>query len=489
MLSLQLSKILGELFIERHGLIRKLNGRISCDSREVLPGGIFVAIKGVNVDGHKFIPEVLKSHVSVIVHEDELTCYPAGTTFLKVTDSRRAYARLIRASYQYPDEIIKLIGVTGTNGKTTTVFLLQHIFDYAKVDCGLISTVEYRDGKTFKPSTQTTPNADVFFPMLDAMRSNGMKAVAMELSSHALEQSRTDGARFRSAIFTNLTGDHLDYHDTMENYYQTKKLLFSRHLDLEGTAIINIDDEAGLRLRREVTGRHVISFGVNVAADWRIANVELKDNGSSFDLVGENLTIPIKSHMIGMHNVYNLAGAILAALDYGISVQNITEALQENFYIPGRLECHKTEKSAEFFVDYAHTDDALKRALECLKPITQGKLITVFGAGGNRDKSKRARMGEVASSLSDMVILTNDNPRFEDPLEIINDISKGISANIPVEIILDRKEAILQVCKIAQKGDVVLIAGKGHEKYQEMQGEMHAFNDGAIIDEFLALQK
>jgi UDP-N-acetylmuramoyl-L-alanyl-D-glutamate--2,6-diaminopimelate ligase len=488
MLSQQLSKILGELFIERHGLIRKLNGRISCDSREVLPGGIFVAIKGVNVDGHKFIPEVLKSHVSVVVHEDELTCYPVGTTFLRVTDSRRAFARLVRASYHNPDEIIKLIGVTGTNGKTTTVFLLQHLFDYAKVDCGLISTVEYRDGKTFKPSTQTTPNADVFFPMLDAMRSNGMKTVAMELSSHALEQSRTDGARFRCAIFTNLTGDHLDYHDTMENYYQTKKLLFSRHLDIEGTAIINIDDPAGLRLRREVIGRHVISFGQNVAADWRIANVELKDDGTSFELVGEEFSIPIKSHLIGMHNIYNLAGAILAALDYGISVENITEALQEEFNIPGRLECHKKENSAEFFVDYAHTDDALKRALECLRPITKGKLITVFGAGGNRDKSKRSRMGEVASSLSDMIILTNDNPRFEDPIQIINDISSGISSDIPVETILDRRAAILKACQIAKPGDVVLIAGKGHEKYQEAQGEMHAFNDGAIIDEFLAIQ-
>ena len=475
-------KTLGELFISRHGLEGHTRGQVRNDSRKVLPGDIFVAIPGAVYDGHDFITKAAAAGAQVIVHERELTDYLEKPTYIRVTDSSRAYARLVREFCDCPDEYVKLIGVTGTNGKTTTAFLVEHIFRNAGEPCGLVSTVEYRDGKITAPATHTTPEAGILFPLLATMRRNGMRAAAMELSSHALQQGRINGARFRTAIFTNLTGDHLDYHGDMEHYYQAKKLFFTRLLGLDGTAVINIDDEFGKRLARDISGRQQVTFGMTPAADWVISDVELGAEGSKFRLTGEEQAFDVATNLIGTHNIHNLTGAILAALDYGLKPEAISHALNRPIRVPGRLEPFRASPEGPvFYVDYAHTDDALKNVLEILRRITKGKLIAVFGAGGDRDRSKRPRMGKAAAQYADHLILTSDNPRSEEPQKIIDEIAAGIPAGTSFETEPDRAQALRRAVAVARPGDVVLIAGKGHENYQEIQGVRRSLDDRKLI--------
>lgn len=480
-------KTLGELFISRRGLEGQNHGQIRNDSRQILPGDIFVAIKGAVCDGHDFIDQAIAAGAQVIVHERELDHYLEKITYIKVSDSARSYARLVREFYGRPDEYVKLIGVTGTNGKTTTAFLVEHLFNNAGEPCGLISTVEYRDGKTTGKSSHTTPEAGVLFPLLNTMRQNGLRVASMELSSHALQQGRINGARFRTAIFTNLTGDHLDYHGDMEHYYQAKKIFFTRLLEVDGTAIINLDDDSGKRLAREISGRNQITFGTTSAADWQITDVELSADGSKFRLISDKQAFDVGTNLIGLHNIRNLTGAIIAALDYGLAPEQIDHALSLKIRIPGRLELFQAPMGgARFYVDYAHTDDALKNVLGILRELTPGKLFCVFGAGGDRDKSKRPRMGLAAAQIADYLILTSDNPRSEDPQKIIEDIASGIPDGTNFEKIPDREMAILRAAALAGTEDTVLIAGKGHEDYQEIQGVRHNMDDRRFLKQLLA---
>ena len=309
-----------------------------------------------------------------------------------------------------------------------------------------------------------------------------MRAAAMELSSHALQQGRINGARFRTAIFTNLTGDHLDYHGDMEHYYQAKKLFFTRLLGLDGTAVINIDDEFGKRLARDISGRQQVTFGMTPAADWVISDVELGAESSKFRLTGEEQAFDVATNLIGTHNIHNLTGAILAALDYGLKPEAISHALTRPIRVPGRLEPFRASPEGPvFYVDYAHTDDALKNVLEILRRITKGKLIAVFGAGGDRDRSKRPRMGKAAAQYADHLILTSDNPRSEEPQKIIDEIAAGIPAGTSFETEPDRAQALRRAVAVARPGDVVLIAGKGHENYQEIQGVRRSLDDRKLI--------
>ncbi|MDD3885299.1 MAG: UDP-N-acetylmuramoyl-L-alanyl-D-glutamate--2,6-diaminopimelate ligase [Victivallaceae bacterium] len=476
---------LDELFVAQRGFDGIFRGQVRCDSRKILPGDAFVAISGAKLDGHEFIDEAIRRGAQTIVHTRELASYCSHVSFVQVTDATRAYSRLVREFWRRPDEKLPLIGVTGTNGKTTTAFLVEHLFRASGTPCGLISTVEYRDGKITMPASNTTPEAGVLFPMLDTMRRNGMKAAVMELSSHALDQGRVDGVKFHTAIFTNLTGDHLDYHKDMESYYRAKRLLFTELFAPDGVAVINIDDPYGRRLIDELGGRNIISFGCSAGASCRITNVELDADKSLFRLESEAATIDVVTNLIGEHNVHNLAGAIIAANNYGLSIADIKHALAQPIQVPGRLQKYTAPSGADFYVDYAHTDDALKNVLGILKKLVRGKLWVVFGAGGDRDRTKRPRMGRVAAGLADKLVLTSDNPRGESPDAIIAEIAAGIPETADCMIEPDRRRAIEYAFANAGAGDIVLVAGKGHENYQEIKGVRHHFDDREIIHDLI----
>ena len=450
---------------------------VTNDSRQASPGGVFIAVPGWKFDGHDYIEEAVAHGVKVVIHERELAGYAPQVAYWRCSSSALAQGLIWREVFGRPDEALEVLGVTGTNGKTTTAYLLQQIFSRAGRECGLISTIEYRDGRNVYPSTNTTPGSRRIYELLNLMRGNGLHAAAMELSSHALDQRRTAGLRLAAGIFTNLTGDHLDYHGSMENYYQAKKRMFTECMAPTGVAVVNVDDEYGRRLASELDGAvRVETFGGSGGAMWRIADVELSAAGSRFKLISEKAAMPVVSNLIGAHNVHNLSGVVAAALARGIAPERISEALKAGVNVPGRLEAFRRGDGAVFYVDYAHTDDALDNVLATLRPLTRGRLIVVFGAGGNRDRSKRPRMGRAAAA-ADVLIVTSDNPRDEEPEAIIREVVAGIPAGTAFETVCDRREAIRRAGETASAGDCVLVAGKGHEDYQEIAGVKHRFSD------------
>ena len=474
--------------VARHGdtaVDFQLSPTIVNDSRQVVSGGVFIAIPGWNFDGHDYIGEALERGAAAILHERPLDAYRPDIAYFECSSTALAQGAIWREFYEEPDDALEVLGVTGTNGKTTTAYLLEHIFTHAGRPCGLISTVEYRDGKTRCESTNTTPGARRIYGLLAAMRDNGLRAAAMELSSHALDQKRAAGLKLAAGVFTNLTGDHLDYHGDMEHYYLAKRKMFFDLLRPDGAAVINVDDAYGARLARELAGRcRVETFGVTEAAKWRIAGVELAADHAAFRLESGEAAYEVSSNLIGAHNVHNLAGAVLAALARGVEPAAVDRALRERIVVPGRLESWHRSDGAAFFVDYAHTDDALENVLSTLRPLTKNRLVVVFGAGGNRDRTKRPRMGRAASA-ADVPIVTTDNPRNEDPAEIIREIVAGIPSGTKYEIVADRRAAIRRAFELAGPGDCVLVAGKGHEDYQEIAGVKHHFSDREILTELL----
>lgn len=456
---------------------------VASDSRKLRQSGIFIAVPGTRSDGHDFIPEVMKQ-AAAIVHSRPLTVrIPENVTCYRVGDTAAAAALLFRAQQGNPDLDLKLLGVTGTNGKTTTAFLLEHLF--SDRGCGLLSTVETRDGIRNMPATHTTPDAEHFYALLAEMKKNHLQYAAMELSSHALHQNRVYGAAFQTAIFTNLTGDHLDYHKDMEQYYQAKKRFFTQLLAPDGTAIVNIGDPAGRRLAQELENiRKVITFGTAPDAGWQIQNLQCSCSGSSFEIVSRSCRQRIRTNLTGHFNALNLTGAILAAREHDLDWDSICRKLQTPVCVPGRMQFIHAPCGAAFVIDYAHTDDALKNVLAALRPLVSGRLICVFGAGGDRDQSKRPRMG-LAASAADHLIVTSDNPRSEAPEEIIRQIVSGITAGVSCEIEPDRSKAIIRAVESTSAGDVVLIAGKGHENYQEIRGVRHPFSDRLVLEQAL----
>jgi len=487
---LSFEQVLGKLLIARRGFHGNAGrGRIVNDSRKVLPGDIFVAIPGTVSDGHNYIDAAIRARAEVVIHQHPLSHYLPNITYLMVTNTRLAYACCCREFSNCPDLELPLFGVTGTNGKTTTVYLIEHLLRQGGRSCGLISTVETRDGKITRTADCTTPEAGVLFPLLAEMRRNRMAAAAMELSSHALHQGRIAGAMFRVAVFTNLTGDHLDYHRDMEHYYLAKKRLFTEQLAPEGAAVVNIDDAYGQRLAEELIDEktRVITFGsADSGAKWRITGIELSADGVKFRLEGRDEAFDVAANLIGEHNIHNLAGAILAVREFGMKPEEIDRALAVPIRVPGRLERIDSKRGFPIYVDYAHTDDALSRVLEILKKIAEKKLIVVFGAGGDRDHTKRPRMGAAAAELADRIILTSDNPRTEDPDQILREIAAGIPEGTPYEVEPDRHRAIRRAIEQAEAGDIVLIAGKGHESYQEIKGVRHPFDDRKVVKTILS---
>jgi len=464
--------------------------KIKTDSRSFRKGDTFVAVKGVSHDGHDHISEVIGKGAAEIWCErvPERESVRKDVKFVVVDDTRKALALIAREVYGDPTKHMKIYGVTGTNGKSTTAFLVQQVLNLAGVKCGLVSTVFNNiEGDVYKTANMTTPDVFTMNSFLAEMLSNGKSAAAIEVSSHALSQDRAFGVRLDSAVFTNITPEHLDYHKTMEAYLKDKSKIFSL-LRSGGTGIINIDDARLVKLKDNIRAPKLATFGIRNAADVRGTGIKMTASGTAFT-VNTTCFGSFDAHipLLGVHNVYNTLGAIAALLYGGISVPIIKSALEKVLPMPGRLDPITGHKAPfDIFVDYAHTPDALETVLTCLRGITPKKLICVFGCGGDRDRTKRPVMGAIAAKLSDMVVLTSDNPRSEDPEAILREIEKGITAKRNYSIISRREDAIRRSLEAAGKGDVVLIAGKGHEDYQIIGTKTFHFNDKETAGKILA---
>jgi UDP-N-acetylmuramoyl-L-alanyl-D-glutamate--2,6-diaminopimelate ligase len=394
--------------------------------------------------------------------------------------------------FGHPSSQMKVVGITGTNGKTTTAYLVSAILDAAGIRCGLLGTVTYRIGDRAFDATRTTPEAPDLQSYMRDMVSDGCGACVMEVTSHALALKRVDGIRFAAGVFTNLTRDHLDFHADMEDYFAAKRRLFEL-LPTDAPAVINIDDPRGAALV-EMTNRPV-TYGINRTADVSPGPLSFSLAGLDFDIRAPRGVVHVRSKLVGKPNVYNILGAVGTALELGVPIEAIEEGLRRLPGVPGRFEVVSSEADdVTVVVDYAHTDDALRNLLETARPMATRKLITVFGAGGDRDRTKRPLMGMVAARLSDVVVITSDNPRSEDPERIIEEVKRGADAetrqsHASIVIEVERREAIANAVRGAGQGDVVLIAGKGHEKYQEIGGRRFAFDDIEVAREALEARR
>jgi UDP-N-acetylmuramoyl-L-alanyl-D-glutamate--2,6-diaminopimelate ligase len=479
----QLLKAIEPLKVEGP-LDREITG-IAFDSRRVKPGSLFVAIRGEHSDGSAYIPAAIDMGAAAVVTETEGLVGRAAQ--ILVRDARPALADLAAEFFGHPARGLKVVGVTGTNGKTTTAFLLKHICDRALLRSGLIGTVRYEIGDRVLPASRTTPESLDVQELLRQMVDAGCKAVAMEVSSHALCQERVRGMEFDAAVFTNLTQDHLDYHRTMEAYFAAKASLFTRLATQQkkAKAIVNIDDRHGQRLVQMLSDTPVVTFGQSARADFRASNIRIDFNGTSYQLDANGKSYLVRLPLIGAFNVYNSLAAIAAAWVLNVNVRQSLLALADAPPVPGRLQAVAGQRLFKVFVDYAHTDDALLNVIRTCRELKPSRLIVVFGCGGNRDRGKRARMGSVVDEHADYAVVTSDNPRKEEPEAIIADILPGMPRR-NYEVVVDRKEAIVHAIDLAQPRDIVLIAGKGHETYQEFADHTVPFDDAAIAASAMA---
>jgi UDP-N-acetylmuramoyl-L-alanyl-D-glutamate--2,6-diaminopimelate ligase len=458
---------------------REISG-IAYDSRRVTPGMLFVAIRGRNVDGHEYIKTAIKrGAAAVICQSDAPTHSPLGA--LSVPNTRVALARTAAAFYDHPSSKLEVVGVTGTNGKTTVSFMLKHILETVGRKTGLLGTVRYEIGERMIPAQRTTPEAlEIQQMMRQMMRANCVDCV-MEVSSHGLEQNRVDQVEFDVAIFTNLTPEHLDYHGGMEPYFAAKRKLFEslRSGPKTGSAVINVDDPYGVRLAEELADLDCLTFGRAESADLRLEEISVSADATRFTFAASGVAHQCELPLIGRYNAMNALAAIGGALKLGVSVFDAVRALRSVATVPGRLEEVNAGQPFSVLVDYAHTEDALSNAMTTLREIADGRLLTLFGCGGNRDAKKRAAMGEVTARMADLAVLTSDNPRNESPESIADQVMVGY-ASVRDEgclVELDRARAIEEIIRMAQPGDIVLIAGKGHETYQEFKNTVVPFDD------------
>jgi UDP-N-acetylmuramoyl-L-alanyl-D-glutamate--2,6-diaminopimelate ligase len=452
---------------------------IAYDSRRVQRNGLFVALRGEKTDGHQFLEQAIERGASVIVTE-RAEKHPRATC-LVVDDTRSVMADLAATFYGFPAAKLKMAAVTGTNGKTTTTFLIKHICEKAGLHCGLIGTVRYEIGERILPATRTTPESLDLQELLAQIANAGCKAVAMEVSSHALAQERTRGLEWDVAVFTNLTQDHLDFHGSMENYFEAKAKLFTQLAQQEKkqkpVAIVNIDDRYGEQLLRKIDKNvSVVTFGMGRRADFRASNYRMEFGGTSYQLDARGKSYLVRVPLIGRFNVANSMAALAAANALGLSLREAVLSLGKSPQVPGRLEAVPAKRQFQVFVDYAHTPDALLNVVKTLRELEPKRLIVVFGCGGDRDRQKRPLMGAVVDRHADLAIITSDNPRKEDPDSIIAEVEKGFRSD-HYEKIADRAEAIRRAVAIAKPRDIVLIAGKGHENYQEFADHTVPFDD------------
>ncbi len=502
---------------------REVTG-IAYDSRKVKSGNVFVAMRGGNADGHDFITNAIKNGAVTVVYEKDkrqtekyVKAYP-DISWVAVSDPRLAIAALSRNYYRNPSADAAVIGITGTNGKTTTSYLVKSILEHWSQTVGLIGTIAYLIGDTSYQAPHTTPESPDFQGLLREMADRGCRYVVAEVSSHALVQKRVDYTRFQVAVFTNLTRDHLDFHETMENYFSAKQRLFTELLSEDGVAVINSDDSYSERLLKSIKDKRgdtakVITYSIqNKGADLVVSDVRTTFRGTTFRLKGAvnngRIDDEISTGLVGTTNVYNVLAAVSVALSLNIPMHVIKEGIVKARTIKGRFENVDLGQSFLAVVDYAHTEDALERLLLTVRELLaaqtslggrgtgavaawkqiqgfqkngRARVITVFGCGGDRDSGKRPKMGRIATQLSDIVIITSDNPRNEDPKHIIRDIERGIEGDTYI-VIPDRKTAITMAVALASAGDIVVVAGKGHEEYQEVKGKRYDFSDRYVIE-------
>jgi UDP-N-acetylmuramoyl-L-alanyl-D-glutamate--2,6-diaminopimelate ligase len=444
-----------------------------------------VAISGEKQDGHAFIPAALARGASACVAEKTamLRC-PAGFPLIRVENTRWIFSLLCARFHGHPSREVKLIGITGTNGKTTTSYLVRHLFQRF-APCGLIGTIRIEVGSQVLPSQNTTPAADDLHFLLAAMRKLRTEYCAMEVSSHALDQERAAHLFFRTAVFTQLTQDHLDYHRDLEDYFAAKMKLFTKTPRPE-IALVNADDPYGVRLIEFLCPRPR-TYGVRARADYQAVHLRVGLKEIRFDVKARDKVVPVRAGIPCLHNVYNVLAAFACACEEGWDPEAVAAALESFPGVPGRMERVDLGQDFYAFVDYAHTPGAFSSLFASVKELARGRIITVFGCGGDRDAGKRPMMGEIAARESDRVILTSDNPRSEDPDRILDQIQEGIrGAAHPVLRIRDREEAIHHACTLAGPGDMVLVLGKGHEAYQIVGTEKFAFDDREILEKAIA---
>ncbi|HXD31746.1 MAG TPA: UDP-N-acetylmuramoyl-L-alanyl-D-glutamate--2,6-diaminopimelate ligase [Pyrinomonadaceae bacterium] len=461
------------------------------NSKQAKPGSLFVAVRGELFDAHKFVPQVMAAGAAGVISEESVPENFTGA-WLQVENVRRAMALAAAEVQHHPSRELQLVGITGTNGKTTTAYLVASIPEAAGEPAAMTGTVEYRIGNERPKADRTTPEATDMQRLLREAVSAGCRTAVMECSSQAMDFHRCDGLDYAVAVFSNLTRDHLDYHKTMENYWYAKQRLFDGRLGSRPkTSVINMDDPKGVELAEslERDGLRVIRYGVKSQADVTASNAEFSLDGMRFRLRTSIDERDFHSPLVGAPHVYNTLAAVTTGLALGYSLEVITEALGKCTGAPGRFERVPHLGDFAVVVDYAHSDDALLNVLRTAREVTKGRIITLFGCGGDRDPSKRAPMGEAAGSLSDVVILTSDNPRTEDPDKILADAEVGIRrTGKPYEKIADRREAIHHAIEQARADDLVLIAGKGHEDYQIIGREVFHFDDREVAREALAIR-
>ncbi len=473
------------------GPTRRAVHQVTADSRQVVPDTLFVALRGVQVDGHQFLGEALDKGATVLVVEDwpnalDARVQQAGCTVIRVPHSRQAFAHFASAYYDHPARHLRLVGITGTNGKTTTTYIVESILHAAGKAVGVLGTVNYRIGTQELPAAHTTPDALELHRLLAQMVAAHLDYAVMEVSSHALDQDRVWGCRFDAAVFTNLSRDHYDYHGTAEAYFAAKARLFQ-----EVSAVwhvLNFDDPSGQRLVQMSRAR-LLTYGLQGEATLKPTEVYHGLSGIRFNLSTTKGQMEIISPLVGRHNVYNLLAGIAVAIALDIDAKAIVQGIAQLRRVPGRLERVDCGQDFGVFVDYAHTPDALEQVLQLVRAETSGRLITVFGCGGDRDPGKRPLMGAVATRLSDYTVLTSDNPRTEDPQRILAQIITGLDHTKEYIALPDRQEAIEHAIAIAQPWDTIVIAGKGHEDYQILGQTRRHFDDCEVARAALAQRR
>jgi UDP-N-acetylmuramoyl-L-alanyl-D-glutamate--2,6-diaminopimelate ligase len=471
---------------------------VAYDSRKVRRGDVFVGLAGQHTDGARFADEAVGRGAAAVIAETRAPAAVAAP-WVQVSDARRALAVAAAEVFRHPSRELSIVGITGTNGKTTTAYVMASILDRAGLTSGLIGTVVYRVGREEREASRTTPEASDIQALLREMVDNGCGACAMEVSSHALALKRVEGIRFAAGVFTNLTRDHLDYHGDMEAYFRAKRRLFEL-LPSTAPSIVNLDDPKGRELADRV--ERPVTYAVDRPADVTPGPLTYSLDGLRFDIRTPRGLVACRSRLVGRPNVYNILAAVATAVALDLPFSAIEKGIRDLEGVPGRFEVvSSSADEVTALVDYAHTDDALRNLLDTARPLARGRLITVFGCGGDRDRTKRPLMGAVARRLSDLVIVTSDNPRTEEPARIIDEILAGLlqpsersghadtrqNGTAPGHLaIVDRRAAIEKAIELAQPGDLVLIAGKGHEKYQVIGERVLPFDDAAIAREALS---
>lgn len=458
--------------------------RVACDSRRITSGDLFVAVRGQRHDGAAFAEDAARRGAVAVVAD---TPAPSGfgLPWITVPDSRAALAALAAAAWDHPSRELVVVGATGTNGKTTTTYLLEGVFEDAGYPCGRVSSISYRVADDEESAARTTPEAPDLQALLRRMVERNCRACVMEVSSHALALRRVDGISFNAAVFTNLTHDHLDFHGDMTGYFDAKRRLFGM-VDAGSPAVVNVDDPHGRLLAAEV--QRPVTYAIDAAADVRPLRMELSARGIELELSTPRGALKLQSRLVGRSNTYNILAAAAAGTALDLPQRAIQRGIAAVTHVPGRMQVVSGSGDAvTVVVDFAHTSDALRGLLETARSLARGKLVTLFGCGGDRDRAKRPLMAAVAGRLSDFVVVTSDNPRSEDPVRIAADIVEGFEeGSAPYVTVLDRKAAIEQAIRDAADGDVVVIAGKGHERYQEI-GDRHVpFDDVAVVRQALA---